>query len=106
MAFWNKKKKTDEESQENEEQEVESQPTDKAEPALADNAAPEEETDADAEPKSGVLKRALKALLIVLLLIVLVAAAFCVGIYMRIIDGDAASKQLKDWKKKNLIWII
>ena len=99
MAFWNRKKKEDSAPLEEKpatEDETET-PEEKTEAAPSEDASPEQpNADAtDNEPKPSILKRLLKAVLLLVLVVALIIAAFCGGIYMRIIDGDAASEQLK-----------
>ena len=97
LNFLKRKKKTDgDASEENTVEQTEQEPAADAEPAETSDAAPEDgDAEAATEEKPSILKKILKAALFLLLLAVLIVVGFGAGVYMRVIDGNAASEQLK-----------
>ncbi len=100
MAFWNKNKKKTDAPSDDEQLSAEGENGDEAGDAPVEvkeqSAAPvetsEEVTD---EPKSGAGNKILKALLFLVALVVLIVVGFVAGVYLRVIDSNAASEQLK-----------
>ena len=100
LKFWKRKKKTDDVPAEDKGQAAEEQPKEEVAPVPADEAATDADNTTESDsgetaPKPSIVKRLVKAALLLVLLAVLLVVGFGVGVYMRVIDGNAAGEQLK-----------
>ena len=96
LSLFKRKNKADDASSDNSGAEnVEGKSSDNTNIEPAQTSVENADTPENNGAKPGIGKKILKAALLVMLLVVLGIIGFIVGVYMRIIDGNAASEQVK-----------